>query len=86
MTKDYHLDVGNEEEKLGKLVKTINKGKFKQAKKFADVLLEEGVLKTTINYRCYDLFHEIKRKNYGKGIKLARIFEEDYHWKSWLDN
>ena len=83
MTKNYYLDAGNEEEKLGKLVTILNKNDFKEARRFADILLGQGIPKTTINHTCYDTFNRINSENYGKGAELARAFVE-YQWDSWL--
>jgi len=71
------------EERLGKLINLLERGRFNDARDYADGLLERGIPKTLINYSCASYFGDLARTNKRKAERLARVFQE-YRWEGWL--
>lgn len=71
------------ESRLVRLVELIKKGKFEQARDYADDILKEGIPETSINQACYCYFDGLVRTNKRRAERLARVFQE-YKWECWL--
>jgi len=71
------------EEKLEKLLKLLENGRFNQAKEYADKLRSKDIPETNINQACYDYFEHLIRTNKRRAERLARVFQE-YRWECWL--
>ena len=69
--------------RLARLRELIKKGRFTEARNYADSLRRIGISEPAINHSCYHEFSRLNRINRKKAERLARIFE-DYKWEYWL--
>lgn len=71
------------QERLGKLINLLERGRFDDARYYADGLLKKGIPKTLINSSCYGYFNRLADTNKRRAERLARVFQE-YRWECWL--
>ncbi len=71
------------QERLGKLINLLERGRFNDARDYADELLKDSVPQTWINYSCASYFKDLARTNKRRAERLARVFQE-YRWECWL--